>query len=225
MRADQALVLFDLDHTLLKGDSDQLWCEFLMEQGLLDREPFASRNQDMARQYKAGTVDVRAFCEFYVGSLTLLSVEQWQPWRELFFQQAVRPRLARGGCEQVQSHLAAGHCVVMTTATNRFITELTAAHLGITHLIATEPQMQAGRFTGKTCGVLNMRQGKVERLHAWLAQWGLRLADLHSSAYSDSINDLPLLEWATHPVATNPAPALAEIARQRRWPTLELFGP
>jgi HAD superfamily hydrolase (TIGR01490 family) len=223
MRADQPLVLFDLDHTLLEGDSDQLWCEFLMEQGLLAREPFASRNQDMARQYKAGTVDVQAFCEFYVGTLNALSAAQWQPWRELFFEQSVRPRLARGGCEQVQAHRSAGHCVVMTTATNRFITELTAAHLGIEHLIATEPQMLEGRFTGKTHGVLNMREGKVERLHAWLARWGLQLADLHSTAYSDSLNDLPLLESVTAPICTQPDAALERIARERAWPVLRWF--
>ena len=223
MRANQPLVLFDLDHTLLDGDSDQLWCEFLMEHGLLAREPFASRNQDMARQYKAGTVDVQTFCEFYVGTLSALSQAQWQPWRELFFEQSVRPRLARGGCEQVQVHLSAGHCVVMTTATNRFITELTAAHLGIEHLIATEPQILEGRFTGKTHGVLNMREGKVERLHAWLARWGLHLSDLHSTAYSDSLNDLPLLESVTAPICTQPDAALERIARERAWPVLRWF--
>jgi HAD superfamily hydrolase (TIGR01490 family) len=194
-----------------------------MEQGLLAREPFASRNQDMARQYKAGTVDVQAFCEFYVGTLSALSAAQWQPWRERFFEQSVRPRLARGGCEQVQAHRSAGHCVVMTTATNRFITELTAAHLNIEHLIATEPQMLEGRFTGKTHGVLNMRQGKVERLHAWLAQWGLHLSDLHSTAYSDSLNDLPLLESVTAPVCTQPDAALERIALERAWPVLRWF--
>ena len=217
------LTLFDLDHTLLDGDSDQLWCEFLMEQGFLAREPFASRKQDMARQYKAGTVDVQAFCEFYVGTLSALSAAQWQPWRERFFEQSVRPRLARGGCEQVQAHRSAGHCVVMTTATNRFITELTAAHLNIEHLIATEPQMLEGRFTGKMHGVLNMRQGKVERLHAWLAQWGLHLSDLHSTAYSDSLNDLPLLESVTAPVCTQPDAALERIALERAWPVLRWF--
>jgi HAD superfamily hydrolase (TIGR01490 family) len=194
-----------------------------MEQGLLAREPFASRNQDMARQYKAGTVDVQAFCEFYVGTLNALSAAQWQPWRELFFEQSVRPRLARGGCEQVQAHRSAGHCVVMTTATNRFITELTAAHLGIEHLIATEPQILEGRFTGKTHGVLNMREGKVERLHAWLARWGLHLSDLHSTAYSDSLNDLPLLESVTAPICTQPDEALERIARERAWPVLRWF--
>jgi HAD superfamily phosphoserine phosphatase-like hydrolase len=111
----------------------------------------------------------------------------------------------------------------MTTATNRFITELTAAHLGIEHLIATEPQMIEGRFTGKTSGVLNMRQGKVERLHAWLDQRGLQLADLHSTAYSDSINDLPLLESVTAPVCTQPDAALERLAHERAWPVLRWF--
>ena len=223
MRADQPLVLFDLDHTLLEGDSDQLWCDFLMAQGLLPREPFASRNQDMARQYKAGTVDVRSFCEFYLGTLTLLSPLQWQPWRERFLRQAVVPRLAAGGRAQVAEHRAAGHCVVMTTATNRFITQLTAEYLGIEHLIATEPQIVADRFTGKAAGVLNMRQGKVDRLHAWLAEQGLSLDAVHSTAYSDSVNDLPLLECVNSPICAQPDPALERIASDRAWPVVRWF--
>ena len=223
MRADQPLVLFDLDHTLLNGDSDQLWCDFLIEQGVLAIEPFASRNRDMARQYKAGTVDVRSFSEFYVGTLTLHSPLHWQPWRERFLRDWVVPRLASGGRVRVAEHLAAGHCVVMPTATNRFITELTAAHLGIDHLIATEPEIEAERFSGRTAGVVNMRQGKVERLHAWLGHWGLNLADVHSTAYSDSINDLPLLECVSTAICAQPDAALERIASDRAWPVVRWF--
>ena len=217
------LALFDLDHTLLDGDSDQLWCDFLIAEGLLDAAEFGARNQEMARGYAAGTVDVRAFCDFYVGTLTLMSPADWQPRRERFLTDWIVPRLAAGGREQIRAHQAAGDLVAITTATNRFITELTAAHLGVPELLATETESVAGRFTGKATGVLNMRAGKVERLHAWLDARGLRLADLHSTAYSDSINDLPLLEAVDEPVATQPDARLAAIARERGWRRVQWF--
>lgn len=217
------LVLFDLDHTLLAGDSDQLWCDFLVDQGLMPPEPLGQRNREMASGYKDGTVDVRAFCEFYIGTLCLMSAQAWQPWRELFFQQCVLPRLAVAGVEQIRAHQQAGHRVLMTTATNRFITDLTAAHLGIADLIATEPEVLEGRFTGRLAGEPNMRQGKVVRLHRWLEQQGWRLGDLHSTAYSDSINDLPLLEAVERPVCAQPDSALEGIARERGWPVVRWF--
>jgi HAD superfamily hydrolase (TIGR01490 family) len=217
------LVLFDLDHTLLAGDSDQLWCDFLVEQALMPPEPLGRRNQAMARGYKDGTVDVRAFCEFYIGTLCLMPVQAWQPWRALFFQQCILPRLAAEGVEQIRAHQEAGHRVLMTTATNRFITELTAAHLGMAELIATEPEVVDGRFTGRLTGEPNMRQGKVARLHHWLEQQGWRLGDIHSTAYSDSINDLPLLEAVERPVCAQPDVALEDIARERGWPVVRWF--
>lgn len=217
------LVLFDLDHTLLEGDSDQLWCEFLVEQAIVEPEPLRSRNQAMARGYKDGTVDVRAFCEFYLGTLCLMDEAAWQPYRQRFLQQWVIPRLAPAGIDQVRSHQQAGHRVLITTATNRFITELTAAHLGVSDLIATEVERIGKRFTGRVLHTPNMRQGKVLRLHQWLEHQGCTLLQWRSTAYSDSINDLPLLEAVDQAVCAQPDAALEQIAGERGWPVVRWF--
>lgn len=218
------LALFDLDHTLLSGDSDVLWCDFLMDQGLLARDEFAARNADMEARYKAGTVGLQEFADFYVGTLAGRTRQQWEPVRRAFLQTQVIPRIPQAACELVRRHLQAGELVVMTTATNRFITELTAAHFGVEHLLATEPQLEGDAFTGRTQGVLNMREGKVERLNHWLAARGARLADFDSAAYSDSINDLPLLRAVNRPTVVDPDPRLAAIAQQAGWPVLRLHA-
>ena len=219
----QRLALFDLDHTLLDGDSDQLWIDFLLAEGLLERAAFDARNQEMARGYQAGTVDVRAFCEFYIGTLTLMPRAAWQPLRERFLAEWIVPRLAAQGIAQVRAHAAAGDLVVLTTATNRFITELTALYLDIEHLIATDCELGAdGTFTGRTQGTLNMRGGKVDRLHDWLRARGHALEDFESTGYSDSINDLPLLSAMRHPIAVDPDPKLAGQARERGWEVVRL---
>jgi len=217
------LALFDLDHTLLSGDSDVLWCDFLMEQGLLERADFAARNADMETRYKAGTVGLQEFADFYVGTMAGRSAAQWEPLRREFLATQILPRIPQAAIDLVQGHLAAGDLVVMTTATNRFITELTAAHFGIAHLLATEPEQDgAGMFTGRTSGTLNMREGKVTRLHAWLTERGQSLADFDSTAYSDSINDLPLLRAANHAVLVDPDPRLAAVGKEAGWPVLHL---
>lgn len=217
-----ALVLFDLDHTLLTGDSDTLWCEFLMDRGLLERAAFQARNEDMARRYQAGTVGLQEFADFYVGTLAGRTPAQWEPLRHEFLAACILPRIPAAAMALVQRHRDEGALLVMTTATNRFLTELTALHFGIEHLLATEPQQAAGVFTGRTEGTLNMRDGKVTRLHAWLDARGARLADFHSTAYSDSVNDLPLLRAVHHAVAVDPDPMLREEAQRAGWPVLQL---
>lgn len=216
------LTLFDLDHTLLHGDSDVLWCEFLMDEGVLGRAEFAARNADMEARYKAGTVGVVEFAEFYVGTLAGRSPADWEPWRQRFLREVVVPRIPDDAVTLVRKHLDAGDLVVMTTATNRFITELTARHFRIAHLLATEPEVVGGSFTGRTTGTLNMREGKVERLQAWLRERGTALADFDSTAYSDSVNDLPLLRAVHHAVAVDPDPKMAAAAQQAGWPVLHL---
>ena len=215
------LVLFDLDHTLLEGDSDVLWCDFLMDRGVLDRATFAPRNMAMARDYSAGTVGVQAFCDFYVSTLAGRTAAQWQPLRQAFLSEVVAPRIGTAARALVREQQRSGALVALTTATNRFITELTALDLGIEHLIATECEVAAdGRYTGRTAGTLNMREGKVARLHAWLATRGQALADFESWAYSDSSNDLPLLGAVKHPVAVHPDAVLLAQARRcdrARW--------
>ena len=217
------LAVFDLDHTLLDGDSDQLWCDFLMDEGLLDRAAFGERNAQMERDYRAGTVSVQAFCEFYIGTLAGRTPAHWQPLRERFLRERVQPRLHAGTAGLLDSHRQRGDVLVLSTATNRYLTELTAQALGFQHVIATECELDAdGRFTGRVQGVPNMRDGKVTRLQAWLAAQGQTLADWHSQFYSDSMNDLPLLQQVSEPVVTNGEPRLLAIAAQRGWRTLSL---
>ncbi len=214
------LALFDLDHTLLDGDSDVLWCEFLIERGVLERAAFEARNLAMAAAYHAGTVSVQEFCEFYVGTLAGRTAREWQPLREAFFANVVAKRLLDAGREAVERHRAQGHTLVLTTATNRYITELTAISLDIPHLIATECAVDTdGRFTGAVAGRLNMREGKVERLGSWLAAQGRPPLEAHESCfYSDSLNDLPLLLAVRQAVAVDPDPRLAAEALARGWP-------
>jgi len=217
------LALFDLDHTLLDGDSDQLWCDFLIDKGLLDKAIFSAKNEAMARDYKTGAVNVQAFCEFYICTLTLKSPADWAAIRQEFLSTWIAPRLCAGGKAQIKTHQAKGDRVVMTTATNRFITELTAQHLGVQDLIATDAEIQKGLFTGKTAGVLNMREGKVTRLKMWCKAQALDWAQLETWGYSDSINDLPLLEAVTHATVTQGDLKLRAEAAKRGWPQIEWF--
>jgi HAD superfamily hydrolase (TIGR01490 family) len=217
------LTLFDLDHTLLDGDSDVLWCDFLMQRGELDRAQFEPRNQRMEREYKAGTVTAQEFCEFYVGTLAGRSRDQWQPLRREFLDAVIAPRIGPAAHRLIEQHRSAGDLVVLTTATNRFITELTAAHVGLPHLIATECEVGAdGCFTGRVAGTLNMREGKVARLHEWLGEQRIDAHDCETTFYSDSINDLPLLLAVRKPVVVNPDMRLAAEAAERGWPVLSL---
>lgn len=219
----QPLALFDLDHTLIDGDSDQLWCDFLMDEGLLPRADFAARNAQMDADYRAGTVSVQAFSAFYVGTLAGRTPAQWQPWQQRFWHERVHPRVCPGTAALLQAHRQAGDVLVMSTATNRFITTLTAQGLGFKHLIATECEQGAdGVFTGRPEGVLNMRDGKVQRLHIWLAERGWALDQVHTTFYSDSMNDRPLLEAVNRPVVTNGDARLRALAAERGWATLDL---
>jgi HAD superfamily hydrolase (TIGR01490 family) len=216
------LTVFDLDETLLDGDSDVLWCDFLIAKGLLDGAEFSARNADMAQRYEAGSVGTQEFADFYVGTLAGRTALQWEPYRQEFLATQIVPRLPRSAIELVEQHLDAGDLVVMSTATNRFITELTALFLGIEHLIATEPEQGETGFSGRSCGTLNMRSGKVMRLHQWLLARGHKLGEFKSTAYSDSINDLPLLEAVDRAVVVNANAQLLEIAAARGWTALRL---
>ena len=220
--APSRIALFDLDHTLLSGDSDVLWIDFLIDRNVLDGPSFSRRNVEMEARYKAGTVNAQEFADFFVGTLAGRNPAQWEPLRQAFLTQQIIPRLPDDALRLVNAHLNAGDLVVLTTATNRFITELTAQYLGIAHLIATEPEVQDGVFTGRTQGQLNMREGKVVRLIAWLEGMGLKLEELQSIAYSDSINDLPLLSVVERAVAVDPDAKLLNEATQRSWQILRL---
>ncbi len=218
------LALFDLDHTLLSGDSDVLWCEFLMDEGVLDRAEFEARNARMARRYGEASVSAQAFCEFYVSTLAGRTPAEWRPVCERFLDAVIAPRIPASARELIESHRARGDRLVMTTATNRVLTELTARHLGIADLLATEIEIVEGLCTGRTAGVPNMREGKVARLEAWLADHRLP-ASLMAQAvfYSDSSNDLPLLRAVAEPIAVDPDAALRRHAEASGWRVLRLL--
>jgi len=219
------LALFDLDGTLLDGDTDELWCEFLMDEGVLDRGDFEARNRSIVERYRAGTITPAEFCAFYASTLAGRSRAGWLALRTRFVETRILPRIGGAARALVARHREAGERVVLTTATNRFLTEPIAMALQIAEpdLIATELEEPDGVFTGTNAGVLNMREGKVERLSAWLSARNLPTSAMAAATfYSDSANDLPLLCVVGRAVAVDPDPRLREEADRRGWPILTL---
>lgn len=217
------LALFDLDNTLLTGDTDVLWCDFLIERGLVDAGAFAAANADMERRYQAGLATAEEFCGFYVSTLKDRRREDCESWRDEFFRDWIRPRIPDSARALLQMHRVREEVLILTTATNRFLTELTARDLGIENLLATEVEQIGGVFTGNATGLLNMREGKVGRLKHWLdaRDWPARLLR-EATFYSDSINDLSLLEAVATAIAVDPDPKLAAQAKTRGWQILTL---
>jgi HAD superfamily hydrolase (TIGR01490 family) len=214
------LALFDLDHTLLDGDSDALWGRFLVREGAVDAEEYAREGTRYMAEYRAGRLDIQEFMAFGLRPLRDHPLERLESWRARYLAEWVRPRITRGARELLARHRAAGHTLAVITATNSFIAGPVTDELGVPHLIATEPERADGRFTGRVAGPACFREGKVEKLDAWLATLGSRARE--TWFYSDSHNDLPLLSRVDHPIAVNPDETLAEIARVRNWPVLTL---
>jgi HAD superfamily hydrolase (TIGR01490 family) len=218
------LALFDLDNTLLTGDTEVLWGEFLVLRGQAGAG-FAERNAEMERRYQAGLADPGEFCAFYASTLADKAAAEWQPLREAFMAEVIRQRIPTAALALVAQYRARGDTLVLTSASSRFLVQPTAAELGFAHLIATELGTTAdGRFTGATEGTLNMREGKVARLQAWLDSHGIAAGDVlpRASFHSDSINDLPLLMAVGQPVAVDPDARLEAEALARGWPVLRL---
>lgn len=214
------LAIFDLDNTLLRGDSDYAWGEFLIEQGLVDGEAYRRENERYYAEYRAGTLDILEFLAFALKPLAQHDLATLEAWRARYLREKVAPMITDEARALVERHRAAGDTLVVITATNRFVTAPIARMFGIEHLIATEPELRNGRYTGRVAGVPCFREGKVVRLEEWMARHGQTLAG--SWFYSDSHNDLPLLERVTHPVAVNPDEPLRREAERRGWPILTL---
>ena len=213
------LTLFDLDNTLLGGDSDYGWAQFLIEQGAVDAASYKQRSSAFFADYKAGRLDIRAFLEFQLKPLADNEPAVLLAWRDRFIDQNIRPLLLPAAQRVVDQRLQAGDLVAVVTATNSFITRPIAALYGISHLIATEPEIIAGRFTGRPAGEPCFQAGKLRCLDAWLAARDRTLSGFSESwFYSDSHNDLPLLRAVTHPVAIDPDPLLAAEADKHGWP-------
>lgn len=215
-----ALALFDLDNTLLGGDSDYLWGRFLVEQGIVDGDRYERENQRFYDQYKAGTLDIQAFLAFSLAPLAEHPPAQLHAWREQFLTRMIEPIVLPQAQALVERHRAAGDTLLIITATNRFVTAPIAARFGIEHLIATEVEMDGERYTGRNTGIPCFKEGKVLRLQHWLKAQQANLKD--SWFYSDSHNDLPLLEQVAHPVAVDPDDTLSHQARSRDWPIISL---
>ncbi len=217
------LVLFDLDNTLLAGDSDYEWAQFLIERGVLDRAVYESRNDEFFAQYKAGTLDIAEFLDFQLAPLARYPRAQLDEWHAAFMDAKIRPMIGEGARDLVAGHLASGALCAVVTATNSFVTAPIAREFGVPHLVATEPETRGDTFTGKPSGIPCFREGKVARLEQWLAAIGRPLASFaQSSFYSDSHNDLPLLERVTRPVAVDPDDTLRRTAESRGWPVISL---
>lgn len=215
-----ALAIFDLDNTLLAGDSDYLWGIFLASLGVVDRIHYERENERFYREYREGCLDIYEFLRFSLRPLSEHPSHQLAAWRQRFLATHIDPIILPAGRALIERHRAQGDTLLIITATNAFVTAPIAERLGVPHLLATEPEMQEGRYTGRVMGIPCFQGGKVTRLEAWLQTRGETLRD--SSFYSDSHNDLPLLERVDHPVAVDPDEALRRHALACGWPVVSL---
>jgi HAD superfamily hydrolase (TIGR01490 family) len=218
------LALFDLDHTLLPLDSDQSWGEFTLELGWVDPATFQARNNAFYADYQAGCLDIHDYVRFSTAAIREQGAAAAAEAHALFMERVIRPALLPPALDLVATHRNRGERLVMVTATNEFITRPIAQAFGMEVLLAVElVRDETGFFTGDIAGVPTLREGKVTRVQQWLEAQGLSLQDVEATFYSDSMNDLPLLEQVQHPVVTNGSPALKQIALARGWRILDLF--
>ncbi|MCI0507605.1 MAG: HAD-IB family hydrolase [Gammaproteobacteria bacterium] len=214
------LAIFDLDNTLLAGDSDYLWGEFLVEQGLVNGEAYRRENDRFYEEYKAGTLDIYEFLAFSLKPLSEHDINYLRRLHRQFMDEKIKPIMLPAAFALIQKHKDADTTPIIITATNRFVTEPIASAFGVDTIIATEPEFLNNRYTGKVAGTPCFRQGKVERLNQWLQQAGLNLKE--SWFYSDSHNDIPLLSLVSHPVAVDPDQSLKQHAQQHGWEIISL---
>ena len=214
------LAIFDLDNTLLAGDSDHAWGEFLVEESIVDAEEYRKANDRFYQEYLDGELDIMRYLSFALQPLARHEMKQLLAWREAFVAKKIRPMMLASATELLDSHRKQGHTLLIITATNRFVTEPVAELLGIEHLIATDPELVNGRYTGEVAGVPSFQDGKVTRLHDWLKSTGESLEG--AWFYSDSHNDAPLLRKVDNPVAVDPDPTLENIAKENGWKIMSL---
>ena len=218
------LALFDLDYTLLPIDSDYEWARFLIRLGVVDGAEYERRNDAFFEQYHAGTLDIHEFLAFQLAPLAAHPREQLDAWHRRFMDEVVRPAIRERALALVDAHRARGDLCAIVTATNEFVTAPIARAFGVEHLIATGLETGSDGYTGRPSGTPSFREGKVRRTGEWLASLGRDWQGFERSFfYSDSLNDLPLLERVTDPVATNPDARLATLAGERGWPIVRLF--
>ena len=218
------LALFDLDHTLLPLDSDQSWGEFTLSLGWVDPDTFQAKNNGFYADYLAGCLDIHAYVRFSTAAVREKGPAAAAAAHDLFMERIIRPAILPAALDLVEQHRRRGERLVMVTATNEFVTRPIAEAFGMDVLLAVELERDAhGHFTGEIAGVPSLREGKVTRVQQWLATQGTSLAEVEATFYSDSLNDLPLLEQVQQPVVTNGAAELRQIAMERGWRILDLF--
>ena len=215
-----SLAIFDLDNTLLGGDSDYLWGQFLVERGIVDEALYKRENDRFYREYEEGTLDIFEFLRFALKPLKDNDPAQLEQLREEYLAEKIDPIILPASRELIRRHREAGDTLMIITATNAFVTAPIAERLGIEHLIATVPERVGGRYTGEVAGEPSYREGKVNRLNSWLQEHGETLDG--SSFYSDSHNDIPLLERVSKPVAVDPDDLLTAHATAQGWPIISL---
>ena len=211
-----ALAIFDLDKTLITGDSDFLWGEFMSENGMVDRANYQKRNADFFKQYTLGKLNISEYLEFCLEPLSRFSYDELNNFHRSFLEEKIRPIISNDAIKQVEKHRDQGDTLLVLTATNRFITSPIVAEFGIENLLATEIEFIDERYTGKVLGKPCFQEGKIEHLKRWISNRNISLDDSHF--YSDSHNDLPTLELVDYPNVVNPDDKLREIALKRNWP-------
>lgn len=214
------LALFDLDNTLLDGDSDYEWGQYLASVGIVDREQYSRENRRFYEHYKAGTLDMQAFLRFSLRPLATNDMADLLRWREAFMEERIRPMMLPKAHALIVEHRDQGHTPVIITATNEFVTEPIAAAYGVDHLIGTGLEQVDGQFTGNGEGTPCFKEGKITKLESWMKEAGETLEG--SWFYSDSSNDLPLLRKAENPVVVNGDENLRKVAEEQGWPQLDL---
>ena len=214
------LAIFDLDNTLLGGDSDHAWGEFMVREGMVDAEQFRRANDGFYEQYLAGTLDPMAHLEFVLEPLTRFDLDELERLHQRFMADLIEPMLLPRAADLLEEHRRAGDTLLIITATNAFVAAPIARRLGVDLVLATEPELLADRYTGRVVGQPCFREGKITRLKQWLEETGESLEG--ACFYSDSHNDLPLLEHVSRPVAVDPDPELERVARERGWPIISL---
>jgi len=217
------LAIFDLDNTLICGDSDYLWGQYLVEKGVVDAESYARSNQHFYDEYARGELDIHEFLQFSLRPLSEHDMQTLHDWHQEFMQLKIKPLITSASRKLIASHAQRGDTLLIITATNQFVTAPIAVELGIDNLLATTPEQVNGRYTGRVEGIPCFQHGKVERLHDWITEHGHSLDN--SWFYSDSHNDLALLQEVTHPVAVDPDDSLRQTATQKGWPVISLREP
>ena len=217
-----ALAIFDLDNTLLADDSDYLWGVYLSELGIVDRAYYESENERFYREYKEGNLDIMEFLRFSLTPLKQNRLEDLHQWRQSFIEQKIAPLILPKATDLIERHRSAGDTLMIITATNAFVTTPIAELLGIDHLIATDPEFVNGQYTGEVSGTPSFREGKVTRLNQWMEKHQATLSG--SFFYSDSHNDIPLLQMVDNPFVVDPDETLRAHAEQQGWPVISLRG-